>query len=100
MNKRPVMAHLKIQENTSALNMDETQSGSNEARLRLCSWCFKTFFGGNLDFPKIKTLAKVYSDDWTCTKMWNQCYFKQNNTLKLLIAFKMAYYCRFSLGEI
>ena len=37
------------------------------------SWCYKTFFGGNLDFPKIKKLKKVCSDVWTCTKMWKQC---------------------------
>ena len=26
------------------------------------SWCYKTFFGGNLDFPKIKELKNVCSD--------------------------------------
>ena len=29
----------------------------------------KLFFGGNLDFPKIKNLNNVCSDDWTYTKM-------------------------------
>ena len=38
------------------------------------SWCYKTFFGGNLDFPKIKKLNKVCFADWTCTKMLKQCY--------------------------
>ena len=37
---------------------------------RSSSWCYKTFFGGNLDFPKIKKLNKVCSNVWTCTKMW------------------------------
>ena len=59
---------------------------------------YRTFFGGNLDFPKIKKLKKVCSDVWTCTKMSRQCYFQQNNSLKLLITFKMAYSCCFSLG--
>ena len=31
-------------------------------------------------------------------KCYNNAIFKQINTLKLLIAFKMAYYCCFSLG--
>ena len=39
------------------------------------SWCYKTFFGGNQDFPKIKKLNKVCSADWTSTKMLKQCYF-------------------------
>ena len=30
--------------------------------------------------------------------MLKECYFKQNYTPKLFIAFKMAYYCHFSLG--
>ena len=38
-----------------------------------CSWCYKTFFGGNLDFPKIKKWNKVCSDVWTWSKMWIQC---------------------------
>ena len=37
--------------------------------------CYKTFFGGNLDFPKIKILNKVCSNVWNCTKMWKLCYF-------------------------
>ena len=41
--------------------------------IRTSSWCYKTFFVGNLDFPKIKKLNKVCSDVWTCTKMWKQC---------------------------
>ena len=28
----------------------------------ISSLCYKTFFGGNLDFPKIKKLKKVHSD--------------------------------------
>ena len=63
-----------------------------------CSCCYKAFLGGNLDFTKIKKMKKVCSDVWTCTKMLKECYFKQNYTPKLFIAFKMAYYCHFSLG--
>ena len=66
---------------------------------QLRSWCYKTFFWGNLDFPKIKKLKEVCSEVWTCTKMLNQCaIFKQNNNPKLSIVFEMANYCRFSLG--
>ena len=61
-------------------------------------WCYKTFFGGNLDFPKIKKLNKVGSDDWTYTKMLKQCYLKLNYIKTLLICSKMAYSCCFSLG--
>ena len=78
-----------------------------------CSWWYKTFlcivtlavtatwinfFGGNLDFPKIKKLTKVCSSVWTCTKMWKQLtlFLAKLLTLKLLIAFKMAYSCSFS----
>ena len=38
------------------------------------SWCYKISFGGNLDFPKIKTLIKVTSEVWTWAKMW-KCSF-------------------------
>ena len=64
--------------------------------LMSCSWCYKTFFGGNLDFSKIKKLKKVCSDVWTCTKMWKQCHFQQNFIQILFIDFKMAYSCWFS----
>ena len=53
----------------------------------------KLFFGGNLDFSEIK---KVCYDDWTCTKMLTQCYFKLNYIRTLLICSKMAYSCCFS----
>ena len=33
------------------------------------------FFGGNLDFPKLKKLNKICSYVWTCTKMWKLYYF-------------------------
>ena len=36
---------------------------------RSCSRCFKTFFGGSPDFPKIKKLNEVCSNVWTCIKM-------------------------------
>ena len=32
----------------------------------------KNFFGGNLDFPKIKKLKNICFDVRTCTKMWKQ----------------------------
>ena len=35
------------------------------------SWCYKTFFGGNLDFPKMYKLKKIVLKYLsTCTKMW------------------------------
>ena len=60
------------------------------------SWCYKTFFWGNLDFEK---LNKVCSGDWTCTKMLRQCYFKLHSIRTLLICSKMAYSCCFSFGR-
>ena len=60
--------------------------------LYLCRWCFKTFFRGNLDFPKIKKLETVCSDAWTCTKCKNNAaIFKQKYTQKLLKAFKWSF---------
>ena len=57
---------------------------------------FKTFFGGNLDFTKIKKLNKVCSNVWTCTKMCeNYAILNQNYTLELFIDLKMAYFCCF-----
>ena len=53
------------------------------------SWCYKTFFGGNLDFPKIKKLNKVGSDDWTYTEMLKQCYLKLNYIRTLLSCFSL-----------
>ena len=55
-----------------------------------CSRCYKNFFGGNLDFPKIKILNKVCSNVWTCTKMWKLCnvYAKQySKTVHLFLLF-------------
>ena len=40
------------------------------------SWCYKTIFGGNLDFPKIKKLKNICFDVRICTIMWKQCYFQ------------------------
>ena len=34
-----------------------------EVNILHCGLGYKTFFGGNLDFPKIKKLNKVGSDD-------------------------------------
>ena len=36
-----------------------------------CSWCYKTLFGGNLDFSKIKKWKKVCSDVWNGLKCEN-----------------------------
>ena len=57
-------------------------------------------FGGTLDFPKIKKLKKVCSDVLAGTKMWKNDIFKQNYTLKLFIAYKMAYSCILAEGGI
>ena len=63
--------------------------------------CYKTVFGGNLDFPKIKKWKKGCSDVWTFSKMlkqWILFYKNYRVYLKLFIAFKMASSCRFSQG--
>ena len=62
------------------------------------SQCYKTIFGGNLDFPKIKKWKKFVLMFKLALKCINNAIFKQIYTLKLLVAFKMAYSCCFSLG--
>ena len=62
-----------------------------------CSRCYKTFFGGNLDFHKIKKLNKVSFNDWNFTKCENNAILKQNYTQKLFISFKRSYSCCFGL---
>ena len=57
--------------------------------------CYKTFFGGNLDFPKIKTLKKVCSMSEPAQKCENHAIIKQNYTLKLFISFKISHSCYF-----
>ena len=66
---------------------------------RLLAWSgrYKTFLGGNIDFPKIKRLNKICSGVSTSTKMWKQCYFKLNYTLTLYFAFKIALLLMFQL---
>ena len=59
------------------------------------SWCYKTFYGGNLDFPKIKNWKKFLLMSEPEQKCENNASFEQINTLKLLFAFKMAYSCCF-----
>ena len=61
------------------------------------SWCYKTFLE-EAYIPSIKNLKK-------CWFRWlnlhrNVTLFKQNFTLKLFRAFKIAHYCCFSLGGI
>ena len=63
-----------------------------------CSWCYKTIFGGNLDFPKINQLKKNSSDESGWSKMPGRCHFMHNKATKLFIAFKMDYFCCFSSG--
>ena len=55
------------------------------------SRCYKTLFGGNLDFPKIKKLKNVCCHVWTCTKCESNAIFKQNYTQKLFSSFKILY---------
>ena len=47
------------------------------------------FFIGNLDFPKIKKLNKVFSNMWNLN-CENYAVFEQNYTLELFIALKIA----------
>ena len=56
------------------------------------------FFGGNLDSPKLRNVKKFVLMSKLTLKCVNNAIFKQIYTLKLLIAFKMAYSCCFSLG--
>ena len=64
------------------------------------SRCYKTFCRKSR-FTKINEIEKkfVLMSEPAFYLMWKQCYFRQNYTLKLCIAFKMAYSCCFSLGE-
>ena len=48
------------------------------------------FFGGNLDFNKVKKLKKVSSDECARSKMQGKGYYMLNYAPKLSIAFKMA----------
>ena len=74
------------------VDIETSLSLSKLLSLYLCRWCFKTFFRGNLDFPKIKKLETVCSDAWTCTKCKNNAaIFKQKYTHKLLKAFKWSF---------
>ena len=41
----------------------------------VCSWCYKTFFGGNLDYPKIKKLKKFILIAEPAEKC-EKCYFQ------------------------
>ena len=61
------------------------------------SWCYKTFFWGNLDFPKFKKLKKVCSDVWTCTKMWEQCYFQAKLYSNAVYCFEKGLFLQFWL---
>ena len=59
---------------------DKVTQGKKKEKVRNSSWCYKTFFGGNLDIPKIKKLNKVCFNVWTCTKYENYSIFKENYT--------------------
>ena len=88
------------QSNVSQLMRKKTDSQKKpqSKKLFIWCWCYKTFFGGNLDFPKIKKLKKVCYNVWICTKMWKLGYFLAKLTLELFIALEMVYYCCFSSG--
>ena len=58
----------------------------------------KLFFGGKLDSPKLRNQKKFVLMSEPALKCENNAIFKQIHTLKLLIAFKMAYSGCFSLG--
>ena len=62
----------------------------------------KLFFGGNLDFTNIKNWIKFVPMSEPAQNCENYyCFFLSKNcTLKLFIAFKIAYSCCFSWGEI
>ena len=54
-------------------------------------------FWGNLDFPKIKKLNFFVLISEPALKCENNAIFKQNYTLKQIIAFEMVYSCCFGL---
>ena len=72
-------------------------SHCSSLKVKTRSWCYKTFFGGNLDFPKIKKLNKVGFAAWTCQHWLKQCYFHLNCIQTLFICSKMVYSCSFGL---
>ena len=61
-------------------------------------WCYKTFFGGNLDFPKIRILITFVLMIESEQKRTKQCYFQLNYIETLFICCKRVYSCCFSLG--
>ena len=84
----------------SCPNWSHWNQGSLWKRLLdFCSWCYKTFFGGNLDFPKIKKLKKVCSD--VCTYLHKNVktvlFSSKTIVFTCFFAFKMAYSCGFGL---
>ena len=72
-------------------------SHCSSLKVKTRSWFYKTFFGGNLDFPKIKKLNKVGFAAWTCQHWLKQCYFHLNCIQTLFICSKMVYSCSFGL---
>ena len=77
-------------------------SGFNTSKLLLsithtCSRCYKTFFWGNLDFPKLRYWIKFVPMSEPALKCENNAIFKQNYTPKLCISFKISYSCCFGL---
>ena len=65
-----------------------------------CGLCYKTFFGGNLDFPKIKKLNNICSDDWTCTKMLKNLIFSYTTFKHCLYGLKWTILAVSDKGEI
>ena len=46
----------------------EAAPSKTSLKFKICGRCYKTFFGGNLDFPKLKKLKIVCYDVWTGKK--------------------------------
>ena len=63
------------------------------------SRCYKTLLRGKLDFPKIKKLKNSFLLPEPSQKCSNTAISKDNYNLTLLIAFKMAHSCCFTLGD-
>ena len=58
---------------------------------------YKTFFGGNLNFPKIKKWKKFILMSKPALEWWNNAIFKENNTLNLFVTFKIVLFLLFQL---
>ena len=58
--------------------LEKITLSKNFQKIPSWSWCYKTFFGGNLDFPKIKNGKKYVLMSEPGLKCENKGTYKQN----------------------